>query len=243
MPFVLRRTKQQVLKDLPPKIITDIHCALTPLQKQLYEDFAATPVAATAAGALRSAAAVGGEDGGGSGGNGGGGGGGGAATHVFQALAYLRKLCSHPLLVLDWEVAEHRAAAAAHLGARTLVDARAQLAQAEAAPKLLALRDLLVQCGLVDGAVMGDGGGGSGGGVAGEADGGGAGGVDDGGHRVLVFAQLKATLDFVEQQLLTPLGVSLVSALESAVLVEVFSPNPCSNPSVCISDQAPVYLI
>jgi len=32
MPFVLRRTKQQVLHDLPPKIITDIVCDLTPFQ-------------------------------------------------------------------------------------------------------------------------------------------------------------------------------------------------------------------
>jgi hypothetical protein len=195
MPFVLRRTKQQVLKDLPPKIITDVYCDLTPLQRQLYEDFASTPAAASAAGALRSAAADGGGEGGG-----GSGGGGGTATHVFQALAYLRKLCSHPLLALDWTVPEHRAAALERLGARSAAEAEAALSRAEAAPKLLALRDLLVQCGLVAG---GDGGGG-------EAAGGGGGSEEDaadGGHRLLVFAQLKSTLDFVESQLLAPLGV------------------------------------
>lgn len=32
MPFVLRRTKAQVLQDLPPKIIQDIFCDMSPLQ-------------------------------------------------------------------------------------------------------------------------------------------------------------------------------------------------------------------
>ncbi|ETW05360.1 hypothetical protein H310_04292 [Aphanomyces invadans] len=36
-PFVLRRTKESVLRDLPPKTIQDIPCALTPLQRQLYD--------------------------------------------------------------------------------------------------------------------------------------------------------------------------------------------------------------
>ena len=36
---MLRRTKEQVLADLPPKIITDRYCELSPLQALLYEDF------------------------------------------------------------------------------------------------------------------------------------------------------------------------------------------------------------
>jgi TATA-binding protein-associated factor len=40
MPFVLRRTKDQVLSDLPPKIIQDVYCAMSPLQLALYEQFA-----------------------------------------------------------------------------------------------------------------------------------------------------------------------------------------------------------
>ncbi len=40
MPFVLRRTKDQVLKDLPPKIIQDMVCEPSALQQALYEDFA-----------------------------------------------------------------------------------------------------------------------------------------------------------------------------------------------------------
>ena len=40
LPFMLRRAKADVLKDLPPKIIQDYYCELSPLQKLLYEDFA-----------------------------------------------------------------------------------------------------------------------------------------------------------------------------------------------------------
>lgn len=39
MPFLLRRTKDEVLADLPPKIIQDRYCDLSPLQLSLYEDF------------------------------------------------------------------------------------------------------------------------------------------------------------------------------------------------------------
>ncbi|XP_050390117.1 TATA-binding protein-associated factor 172 [Patella vulgata] len=40
LPFVLRRLKEDVLQDLPPKIIQDYYCDLSPLQVELYEDFA-----------------------------------------------------------------------------------------------------------------------------------------------------------------------------------------------------------
>lgn len=39
LPFLLRRVKEDVLKELPPKITQDYYCELSPLQKQLYEDF------------------------------------------------------------------------------------------------------------------------------------------------------------------------------------------------------------
>lgn len=44
MPFVLRRTKGQVLSELPPKIIQDVYCELSPLQRALYEDFLGSQV-------------------------------------------------------------------------------------------------------------------------------------------------------------------------------------------------------
>jgi TATA-binding protein-associated factor len=36
LPFILRRTKEQVLQDLPPKIVQDCVCGLTTLQRQMY---------------------------------------------------------------------------------------------------------------------------------------------------------------------------------------------------------------
>jgi Superfamily II DNA/RNA helicases, SNF2 family len=39
LPFILRREKRDVLKELPPKIITDIPCAMTDFQSRLYDDY------------------------------------------------------------------------------------------------------------------------------------------------------------------------------------------------------------
>jgi TATA-binding protein-associated factor len=39
LPFILRREKEQVLQDLPPKIITTILCEMSPFQTQLYSNF------------------------------------------------------------------------------------------------------------------------------------------------------------------------------------------------------------
>lgn len=39
MPFLLRRTKDEVLTDLPEKIIQDRYCDLSPVQLKLYEKF------------------------------------------------------------------------------------------------------------------------------------------------------------------------------------------------------------
>ncbi|KAJ2764631.1 TATA-binding protein-associated factor mot1, partial [Coemansia nantahalensis] len=40
LPFLLRRMKEDVLQDLPPKIIQDYYCELSPLQRFLYKEFA-----------------------------------------------------------------------------------------------------------------------------------------------------------------------------------------------------------
>ena len=90
LPFLLRRLKEDVLRDLPPKITQDYFCALSPLQALLYEDFAKTRAGRSLATVGASAAA------------------GGHArattdvfTHIFQSLQYLRKVCNHPKLVLQ----------------------------------------------------------------------------------------------------------------------------------------------
>ena len=44
MPFLLRRTKDEVLSDLPEKIIQDRYCDLSPLQLRLYERFSGSHV-------------------------------------------------------------------------------------------------------------------------------------------------------------------------------------------------------
>lgn len=43
MPFLLRRTKDEVLSDLPEKIIQDRYCDLSPVQLKLYEQFSGSP--------------------------------------------------------------------------------------------------------------------------------------------------------------------------------------------------------
>lgn len=84
MPFVMRRTKDQVLKDLPPKIIQDVYVDLTAAQRKMYDSFESSDAKSAAVSAVE-----------------GGGNAEGAAAHVFQTLQYLRKLCSHPKLVSD----------------------------------------------------------------------------------------------------------------------------------------------
>lgn len=39
LPFLLRRVKEDVLRELPPKITQDYYCELSPLQRRLYEHF------------------------------------------------------------------------------------------------------------------------------------------------------------------------------------------------------------
>lgn len=92
---------------------------------------------------------------------------------MLQALQYLRKLCSHPLLVLEDEgQAARHADAIAQSGSKDLHDL-------QHAPKLQALRDILEECGIGMPAA-----------AATETP-----VVAEGGqHRVLIFAQLKVNL-------------------------------------------------
>eukprot|EP01105_Mastigella_eilhardi_P014815 TRINITY_DN3378_c0_g1_i4.p1 TRINITY_DN3378_c0_g1~~TRINITY_DN3378_c0_g1_i4.p1 ORF type:complete len:687 (-),score=221.73 TRINITY_DN3378_c0_g1_i4:58-2118(-) len=147
LPFLLRRLKEDVLQDLPPKIIQDYYCDLSPLQVKLY-DMARKSVEGDKSAAKDS-----------------------QAGHIFQTLQYLRKVCNHPLLVMDAQSSKALAAEAPDLH------------DIQHAPKLLALRDLLHECGIgtssnsTEAAPL-------------AAQ-----------HRVLVFAQLKSFLDIVEEDL------------------------------------------
>lgn len=186
LPFVLRRTKEQVLRDLPPKIIQDHLCELSPLQALLYEDFSRSHAREAVAAALAGGDATGRPAL-------------SATGHVFQALQYLRKLCNHPLLVLSPD----------HPMWRALPDGtRASLHDLAHAPKLQAVQQLLLDCGI-----------GVAGGAAAAADDDGGGGGNGGSssssteerlldgpvvgqHRVLIFCQIKAMLDLLERDLL-----------------------------------------
>lgn len=206
MPFILRRTKAQVLQDLPPKIVTDVLCKLSPIQQQLYEDFSSSQALTEVTGVLKQQQQAAG------GGNSSSAAGEGSTgeRHVFSALLYLRKVCSHPLLALDWSVPAHRDACQEVLGADTQPAAEAALRAVEHAPKLLALQDILMQCGLVSSdqisMISGSSKGCSNAAAAAELEL--SEGSSDSGHRLLVFAQLKGMLDLAESCLLKPLGIS-----------------------------------
>ncbi|KAJ2894863.1 TATA-binding protein-associated factor mot1, partial [Coemansia aciculifera] len=190
LPFLMRRMKEDVLQDLPPKIIQDYYCELSPLQRFLYEEFAKSAVTGNLKKSLAmpgSSSASGeanGED--------------EAAKppknvpHVFQALQYLRKVCNHPALVLT---PKHP------LFARVDSELRARgadLHSLDIAPKMQALKELLNQCGIglqqngapADGSGKSDG-------LLDESS------LDSvsASHRVLIFCQHREMIERIEQDL------------------------------------------
>eukprot|EP00963_Diacronema_lutheri_P001887 scaffold121_cov356-Pavlova_lutheri.AAC.21 len=179
-PFVLRRTKDEVLDDLPPKILQDVLCTMTPLQRRLYEDFSqsrlqkeANDALSTHGSADREKSVV--ED---------------ASGHVFASLQYLRRLCVHPLMALDLALPEHNAALKAEgLQASSLYGYKHS-------PKLVALEELLRESGIgadrqeQDEDELKE---------AFESH-----GTPETGHKVLVFAQSRGLLDRIEKDLLQP---------------------------------------
>ena len=122
LPFLLRRLKEEVLNDLPPKILQNYYCDLSELQKKLFEDFAKKERKTL-------------EDNAGSDDK-------EAKQHIFQALQYMRKLCNSPSLVVK---EGHKQYAAIQ---KQLALKDSNLRDIQHAPKLTALRDLLVDCGI-----------------------------------------------------------------------------------------------
>ncbi|CAI0433201.1 unnamed protein product [Linum tenue] len=173
MPFLLRRTKDEVLSDLPEKIIQDRYCDLTPIQLQLYEQFSGSHAkkeissmvklheSADTEGTTASPK---------------------ASAHVFQAIQYLLKLCSHPLLVLGDKMPESLLSQLSEFFPSN-ANVISELRKPHHSPKLVALQEILEECGI---------------------------GVDTssfenvgtvGQHRVLIFAQHKGLLDIIERDL------------------------------------------
>ena len=119
LPFLLRRLKEDVLHDLPPKIIQDYYCELSELQKFLYDDFSKSSAKMEVDDVVRSNKEKDGEQ-----------------QHIFQSLQYLRKLCNHPALVLkNDKKAIHDALTNAGVSSSA-----GDLSDIQHAPKLLALR-------------------------------------------------------------------------------------------------------
>ena len=123
LPFLLRRLKEDVLNDLPPKIIQDYYCELSDVQKELYDDFAQSQAQGVVQDVVKNGQAS------------------GKQQHVFQSLQYLRKLCNHPALVLK---DDQQAIDAVLQKTRNKTDWPPNLHDIQHAPKLQALRFVLV---------------------------------------------------------------------------------------------------
>ncbi|XP_052171300.1 TATA-binding protein-associated factor BTAF1 [Diospyros lotus] len=172
MPFLLRRTKDEVLSDLPEKIIQDRYCDLSLVQLKLYEQFSGSPVRQEISGMVKLNELDSGE----------GSASPRASSHVFQALQYLLKLCSHPLLVIGEKASNAFSCLLSELfpGSSDIVS---ELHKLHHSPKLVALQEILEECGI---------------GVENSSS---EGSVSVGQHRVLIFAQHKAFLDIIERDL------------------------------------------
>jgi TATA-binding protein-associated factor len=169
LPFLLRRLKEEVLDDLPPKIIQNYYCDLSDLQRKLFEDFTkkeGKEIQAKAGDADRE-----------------------SKQHIFQALQYMKKLCNSPALVIK---PTHK-----HFDAtqKYLKHNNTSLQDIAHAPKLGALKDLLVDCGIGAADVEKDK----------SAPGNGDLPEAVSQHRALIFCQMKEMLDMVQEDVLRKL--------------------------------------
>lgn len=191
LPFLLRRLKEEVLNDLPPKILQNYYCDLSDLQRQLFNDFNRKEMKS-----IETALSSGDKAG---------------KQHIFQALQYMRKVCNSPALILKEGHAQYeqykKQVAATGSGLRDVTHA----------PKLSALRDLLIDCGI---------------GVT--ADPGDLSANHVSPHRALIFCQMKEMLDLVQTEVLQKLLPSVqylrldgsVEATRRQALVNTFNNDP-----------------
>ncbi|KAG8867854.1 TATA-binding protein-associated factor mot1 [Serendipita sp. 405] len=200
LPFVLRRMKENVLNDLPPKIIQDHYCDISPLQQLLFDEFQKSQASTAARDSIQTE---------------------GGKGHVFQALQYLRKVCNHPALVLKDNLPETTA----------IMDKLAErgeevkpLRDVENAPKLLALRQLLQDCGIGTAPRDPDANGDNLESLSVEAP----------QHRCLIFCQMKLMIDAIETDLFQALMPTVsymrldgtVDAQQRHAIVQTFNEDP-----------------
>ncbi|KAH8692814.1 putative TBP associated factor [Talaromyces proteolyticus] len=194
LPFLLRRLKEEVLNDLPPKILQNYYCDPSDLQRKLFEDFTKKEQK-DLANKMGSAEKT-------------------AKEHIFQALQYMRRLCNSPALVIK-EGHKQYEDVQKWLGTK-----QTNIRDIAHAPKLSALRDLLVDCGIgVDPNTEGE--------------------LDTGAsyvspHRALIFCQMKEMLDIVQEDVLKQLLPSVqylrldgsVEATKRQNIVNQFNTDP-----------------
>jgi TATA-binding protein-associated factor len=194
LPFLLRRLKEEVLNDLPPKILQNYYCDPSDLQRKLFEDFTKKEQKdlAKKVGSTEKE----------------------AKEHIFQALQYMRRLCNSPALVVKEGHKQY------HEIQRKLAASNSSIRDVVHAPKLSALRDLLVDCGIgVDPSTEGE--------------------LDTGAsyvsqHRALIFCQMKEMLDIVQNDVLKKLLPSVqylrldgsVEATKRQNIVNQFNTDP-----------------
>lgn len=106
---------------------------------------------------------------------------------LLQALQFLLKLCSHPLLVIGGKMQDSLPRILPDLFA-TSSDINSELRKLHHSPKLVALQEILEECGI---------------GVEGSTS---EGSVSVGQHRVLIFAQHKVGYSFTIHQHLHQVG-------------------------------------
>ncbi|EPZ32387.1 SNF2-related domain-containing protein [Rozella allomycis CSF55] len=189
LPFMLRRIKDQVLNDLPPKIMQDYYCSLSKIQSKIYEQIELDEI------------------------------------HVFQSLQELRRLITHPLLLKDERIEGEKGEVSGKgevvkgeevkvkgkgkskatkdvknakvvKGVKGVKDVKevkmetnslptsvpsnsSLMSQLEVSGKFVALKQLLIDCGISPDNNLSP-------------------------HRILIFVQLKSTLDLIENILFKP---------------------------------------
>jgi len=163
LPFLLRRLKEEVLNDLPPKILQNYYCDLSDLQKRLFDDFFKKERRV-----VESSVGSGDKE---------------AKQHIFQALQYMRKLCNSPSLVVKEGHKQYDSIQ------KQLAGSHSSLRDIAHAPKLTALRDLLIDCGI---GVTEDAGNLSANNYVSQ-------------HRALIFCQMREMLDIVQNDVLRKL--------------------------------------
>jgi TATA-binding protein-associated factor len=121
LPFILRRTKDQVLQELPPKIISNVLLPLSTLQRRLYSLVSSTKSETASSSRSKTSKKKNSET--------------KPVANVLTNLHLLRKICVHPALGANDPVA--RGLNAKEKGA---------LLDWKCSGKMMGLRDLLVEC-------------------------------------------------------------------------------------------------